>query len=60
MFDGLFKSILAMLDITPEEAKHLAHDTVNRIQSVDERLARIERALKIEGENNDDDTSGIN
>lgn len=50
MLDGVFRSILAMLNITPEEASDMAHKVVHSIDNMDARLARIEAALGIQPE----------
>jgi hypothetical protein len=61
MIDGMMKSVLAVMGITPEDARNMANNTVNTIRSIDDRLERIERALNITDngrENNADNTSG--
>ena len=47
MIDGMVRSILHVLGITPEEAKSMADDVVNNVRTVDARLERIERHLGI-------------
>lgn len=64
MIDGVFRSILSMLNIDPVEAGDMARKVVNDVQSIDTRLARIENALGISTENEgaihgDDFTNGL-
>lgn len=42
MFDGVVKSMLAVLGIAPEEAGQMARDVVSTVESVDKRLSTIE------------------
>lgn len=41
-FDGIFKSLFAMMGITPEEAGNMAKNVQEGVQSVDARLTNIE------------------
>jgi hypothetical protein len=64
MIDGVFRSILSMLNIDPVEAGDMARKVVTDVQSIDTRLARIESALGIATENEgaihgDDFNNGI-
>mgnify|MGYP003624474554 CR=1 FL=1 len=64
MIDGVFRSILSMLNIDPVEAGDMARKVVTDVQSIDARLARIEKALGIPTENEgaihgDDFTNGL-
>lgn len=50
MMDGMIKSLFAVMGIKPEEGQRYIVETVKTIQSVDDRLARIEAALtRLEG-----------
>lgn len=55
MFDGVFRSLLSMLNIEPEEAGQMARKVVDTIDSVDVRLSRIEAALNINPEEGAED-----
>lgn len=41
-FDGIFRSLLATLDMTPEQAKEMAMKVVNAVETVQNRLTVIE------------------
>jgi hypothetical protein len=51
MIDGVFRSILSMLNIDPAEAGDMARKVIGDVSSIDARLERIEKALGIETEN---------
>lgn len=59
MIDSIIKSLLAALDLDKDELRAMALDVVAHVESVDERLKRIETHLEIEREDNETDARAI-
>lgn len=47
MFDALMKGALAAVNLTPEDAEAMVRNAFAKVDQIDARLSRIERALNI-------------
>lgn len=50
MLDGVLRSALAVIGLTPEQANAMVHEAFKRLVNIDRRIARIEEKLGIEKE----------